>query len=229
MSRRTLRLLLAGLAAVALAAFLAVKLLPPRGGPPIEVRSEGRDQRLARGALVTALKRLFPKGDSHWQIVKAPPGGYPDSGCLRPSTAYRSSTGRAVSADYVFARWLAVRLATYTYANSPAAQRALSPSGASQVAACLGHAVAEELRREGYVVGKPRVFPSVSAHIGESARSRRIEIPSRYGARRYDWDLDSTSVRRGRIVLIVETSVGGAFLEPNERLAGGLVAGGLGG
>jgi hypothetical protein len=229
MSRRTRRLLLAGLAAVTLAAFLSVKLLPARGGPPIEVRSEGRDQRVAKGALVTALKRLFPKGNGHWQLVKAPPGGYPDSRCLQLSTAYGSSTGRAVSADYLFARWLSVRLAAYAYADSAAAQRAFSPPGASTADACVAHVVAEELRREGYVVGKPRVFPSMNVHIGDYARSRRIEIPSSYGTRRYDWDLDSTSVRRGRIVLVVATSVAGPFEAANEQLAGDLVAGGFGG
>jgi len=124
-------------------------------------------------------------------------GGEPGTRCAQQDTAYRSSTGRAVTAPYVFARWLQVQLASFVYSDAAAAQRAAMAPEPSQQYVCLGRALAEELRREGYVGVEPQVFPVTAAHIADGAASLRIEVTSRYRGRVYDWDFDYTSVRRG--------------------------------
>src|SRR5438445_11114607 len=111
------RLLAGLLGLLALAAFLAIKILPARSKPPIEIRAEGGDQRLARTVLATGLEKLFPKGNGRWQ-VRTPPIGGPGSRCIPRSAAYRSSTGRAVTAAYQFAGWLEGRLETVVYVDA---------------------------------------------------------------------------------------------------------------
>lgn len=217
MLRLTRRRLLAGLLALVLVAFLAIKVLPTRSSsPPIEIRSEGSDHSLARSVLATGLKKLFPKGNGRWK-VRGAPVGEPGSQCFARSTAYRSSTGRAVTAAYEFARWLEVRLESFVYIDAAAAQRASSDPAPRQAYGCAGQAVAAELRSHGYTVEEPRVFPGV--RIGDDRRSRRIEIPTRYRGRRYDWNLDSTSVRRGRVILVLASVTAGPFEEANQALA----------
>jgi hypothetical protein len=157
--RRHLLVVLFGLA---LAIFLVVKLLPSRGAPPIDIRSEGGDQRLATSVLASGLERLFPKGNGHWRVIH-PADSETGSRCIVHSGAYTNSTGRAVTATYLFAGWLEVRLADYVYSDAVAAQRASSTQAARQVEACYGQLMSEELRRAGYVaVGTPRLFPSTS-------------------------------------------------------------------
>jgi hypothetical protein len=121
-----------------------------------------------------------------------------------------------VTATYEFAGWLEVRLESFVYVDAAEAQRA-SSAPPRQADVCVAQVVADELRRAGYLVGEPRVFPGV--HIGDDGRSRRIEIPTRYEGRRYDWDLESTSVRRGRIVLVVGTITARPFDKANQALA----------
>jgi hypothetical protein len=211
------RRLLAGLFALALVAFLAIKVLPTHSSsPPIEIRSEGSDSRLARSVLATGLKKLFPKSNGRWQVRAAPVVG-PGSRCFARSAAYRSSTGRAVTAAYEFARWLEVRLESFVYVDAAAARRAASDPTPRQAYTCEGQVVTKELRSHGYTVDEPRVFPAV--RIGGDRRSSRIEIPTRYGGRRYDWNLDSTSVRRGRVILVLGTVTAGPFEETNQALA----------
>jgi hypothetical protein len=222
MWRRHLRVVLFGLALVI---FLVLKLLPSRGGPPIDIRSEGKDQRLARSVLANGLERLFPKGNGHWRAIH-PADSKTGSRCIVHSARYTSSTGRAVTATYLFAGWLEVRLADYVYSDAVAAQRASSAQGARQVEVCHGQLIAEELRHERYVaVGDPRVFPSTSVHAGDGGQSSRIEIPSRYKGRRLDWDIDTSAVRRGRIILALTTAVTEPFQKANEALAKELASG----
>jgi hypothetical protein len=132
---------------------------------------------------------------------------------------------RRATATYLFAGWLEVRLADYVYSDAVAAQRASSAQAARQVEVCYGQLMAEELRRAGYAVGTPRVFPSTSLHAGDGAQSSRIEIPSRYKGRRLDWDIDTSAVRRGRIILAVTTVVAEPFQKANEALARELASG----
>jgi hypothetical protein len=210
---------------LALAIFLVLKLVPSRGAPPIDIRSEGGDQRLARTVLASGLERLFPKGNGHWSAIY-PPDSKTGSRCIVHSAGYTSSTGRAVTATYLFAGWLEVRLADYVYSDPAAAQRASSAQGAHQVDVCYGHLVAEQLRHEGYgAVGTPRVFPRTSLHAGDGAQSSRIEIPSSYKGRRLDWDIDTSAVRRGRMILAVATVVAEPFQKANEALARELASG----
>jgi hypothetical protein len=226
MFRLTRRRLLAGVFGLALAAFLAVKLAPARSGPPIEIRAEGSDQGLARKLLADGLEKLFPKGNGRWRVVHAP-AGEPGSRCIALSKAYRSSTGRAVSASYLFAGWLEVRLSDFVYADAAVAQRAFSAPVAGQAEACRGQVVAEGLRREGYVAGDPRVFRPTDVRIGDEGATSRVEIPTSYKGRRYNWDLDSTEVRRGRVILVVGTLAPEPFEAANQDLTRDLVSGGL--
>jgi hypothetical protein len=220
--RRHLLVVLFGLA---LAIFLVVKLVPSRGAPPIDIRSEGEDQRLARSVLASGLERLFPKGNGHWRVIY-PAGSEIGSRCMVHSAGYTSSTGRAVTATYLFAGWLEVRLSDYVYGDAVAAQRASSVQAARHVHVCYGQLMSEELRREGYLaVGTPRVFPSTILHAGDGAQSSRIEIPSRYKGRRFDWDIDTSAVRRGRIILALTTVVAEPFQRANEALARELASG----
>ena len=217
MLRLTRRRLLAGLFALALVAFLAIEVLPThRSSPPIEIRAEGSDNRLARSMLATGLKKLFPRGNGRWQVRPAP-AGEPGSRCFARLTAYRISTGRAVTAAYVFAGWLEVRLESFVYVDDAAALRAESDPSPRQAYRCEGHVVTEELQSHGYTVDEPRVSPGV--RIGEGRISSRIEIPTRYEGRRYDWNLDSTSVRRGRVILVFDTVTAGPFQKANQALA----------
>jgi hypothetical protein len=131
-----------------------------------------------------------------------------------------------VTATYLFAGWLEVRLADYVYSDAVAAQRASSAQAARQIEVCYGQLMAEELRREGYVaLGTPRVFPSTRLHTGDGAHSSRIEIPSRYKGRRANWDIDTSAVRRGRIILALTTVVAEPFQKANEALARELASG----
>lgn len=224
MIRITRRRVLAALLLLLLVAFLLVKLAPAHGDhPPIVIRSEGSDQQLTRSVLTIALKRLFPKGNGTWKL-HSPPNGDPGSRCVALSAGYRSSQGRAVTAAYLFAGWLEVRLADYAYPDATdAAAQGGSQAGSRAEAACEGQVVAEGLRRVGYVVGRPHVSPSTSVKIGEGGRSLRIEVPTRYKGQRREWDLDSTSVRRGRLVLVVATLTPEPFQQANQGLAGELL------
>jgi len=225
MIRLTRRHLLAALLLLLLVAFLLIKLGPAhRDHPPIVIRSEGNNQRLTRSVLGSALKELFPKGNGTWKLDGAP-NGDSSSRCVTLSTGYRRSQGRAVTAAYLFAGWLEVRLADYVYPEPTDAAAVLggSPAGSRPAAVCEGQAVAEGLRRVGYVVGTPRVFPSTSVHIGDGGRSLRIEIPSRYKGKLRDWDLDSTSVRRGRMLLVIGTLTAEPFQKANQALASELL------
>jgi hypothetical protein len=225
MTRVRRRHLLVVLFGLVLAIFLLVKLVPPRGAPPIDIRSEGGDQRLARSVLASGLERLFPKGNGQWRIIY-PADSKTGSRCIVHSAGYTSSTGRAVTATYLFAGWLEVRLADYLYRDAVAAQRASSAQAARQVEVCHGQLLAEELRRAGYVaVGTPRVFPRTSLRAGDGAQSSRIQIPSRYKGRRLDWDIDTSAVRRGRMILAVTTVVAEPFQKANEALARELASG----
>jgi hypothetical protein len=209
---------------LALAIFLVIKLVPSPGGPPIDIRSEGGDQHLARSVLASALQRLFPKGNGHWRAIY-PADSETVSRCTALSAGYTSATGRAVSATYLFAGWLEVRLADYVYRDAVAA-RASSAQAARPVEACYGQLMAEELRRHGYVtVGTPRVSPRTSMDAGDGAYSSRIEIPSGYKGRRVNWDVDTSAVRRGRIILALATVVAEPFQKANEALARELAAG----
>jgi hypothetical protein len=212
---------------LALAAFLAVKLAPAHSGPPVDISFGGSEGHLARTELATALSKLFPKGNGRWQLVTPPAGADPGARCIEPSMPYRSSTGHAVTAAYLFARWLGVRLASFVYADAAAAERAFAAPGAYRAEVCRGMATAEELRRERYVVGKPRVLPITTVHIGDGGRSSRIVIPSRYKGKSYDWDVDTTSVRRGRLIIDVGTVVAEPFEQANQALARELVTAGV--
>jgi hypothetical protein len=68
------------------------------------------------------------------------------------------------------------------------------------------------------------VVAITSVSIGDGGRSSRIVIPSRYKGRHYNWDVDTTSVRRGRLVLAVATVVAEPFDRANQALARELVA-----
>jgi hypothetical protein len=219
MIRARRRHLFVGLVGLALVIFLVIKLLPSPGAAPIDIRSEGRDRRLARSVLASGLERLFPKGNGHWRAIY-PADIATASRCIVHSARYTNSTGRAVTATYQFAGWLEVRLADYVYSDAVAAQEVSAAQAAHQVEVCYGGLVAEELRRAGYVaVGTPRVFPSASLRAGDDARSSRIEIPSSYKGRRLDWDIDRSAVRRGRIILVLTTVAAEPFQKANEVLA----------
>jgi hypothetical protein len=224
MSRKGRRLrVAAALVLPILLAFLVVKLVPAHdhhGDPPIVIRSEGGDQRLTRSVLASALERLSPKGNGTWKLRNSPDGEQ-SSRCALLSPGYRSSSGRSTTATYLFAGWLEVRLADYVYtdaANAAAAQRT-SAAVSRALGFCQGRDVADGLRSVGYVAGTPRVFPSASVRTADGGRSYRIEIPARYKGRRRDWDYDSTSVRRGRLVLVVATLTAEPFQRMNEAFA----------
>jgi hypothetical protein len=214
-----------------LIALLVAKLVPAhhhRRNPPIVIRSEGSDQRLTRGVLASALETLFPKGNDTWRILNTP--GNSSSRCAGLSAGSRRATGHSATAPYVFAGWLQVRLSDYVYANvaAAAASQDASPSASSRAAAaCEAQVIAEGLQGLGYVVGKPHVFPSTSAQAGDGARSLRIVVPSHYKGRRRDWDYDTTSVRRGRLVLVVGTATAEPFQQMNQALARELVPKGV--
>jgi hypothetical protein len=200
--------------------FLVVKLLSSSGATPVDIRSEGRDWRLARSVLVSALGRLFPKGNGHWRATYPADTGT-GSRCIADSPGYARSTGRAVTATYLFAGWLEVQLADYVYSDTIAARRAASAQArARQAEVCQGQLETQELRRAGYTaVGPPRMLPSTILHAGDGGRSIRIEIPSRYKGRPVDWDIDTSSVRGGRVILVLTTDVAEPFQKANEALA----------
>lgn len=219
MTRVRRRHLLVALPILALAVFLVITLLPSSGATAIDIHAEGRDRRLARSVLASGLERLFPKGNGHWRAIY-PADSATGSRCIAHRARYTSSTGRAVTATYLFAGWLEVRLTDYVYSDAAAAQRVSSAQAARQVEVCYGQLVAEELRHAGYVaVGFPRVFPGTRLSAGDDAQSSRIEIPSRYKGRRLDWDIDTSAVRRGRIILDLTTVVPEPFQKANEALA----------
>lgn len=220
------RLLVGGLFTAALVAFVLVKLAPSRAGPRIEVSSGGGEGQLARNVLTTALAKLFAKGNGSWQIEKQPADRSRLDRCGAHSQAVSLATGHAASADYVFAKWLGVRLASYVYARGADAESILTRRDAQQVESCRGQVVSEELRRDGYVVGKPQVSLA-AVPIADGAVSARIVIPVRLKGRHYNWDIDSTAVRRGRVTLAVGTVVAEPFAQANQALARELAAAAL--
>jgi len=167
---------------VALAVFVAVKLLPAGGGPPIEIHSEGGDQHLARSVLTSALWRLFPKGNGSWKLTYRADSEL-GLRCIAQSPAYAISTGRGITATYLFARWLEVRLADYVYSDPATARRASSEQGARESDGCYGRLVDEELHREGYAaVGSPRVTVSAIAGVPRSRAGSRSQATTRGAA-----------------------------------------------
>ena len=226
MTRKGRLRVLAALVVPILLAFLAVKLAPghQHGGPPIVIRAEGSDQRLTRSVLTHALEKLFPKGNGTWKL-RGSANEDASAPCVKMTPGYRNSTGRAVTAGYLFAGWLGVRLADYVYSNGAAAAAAegsSAPPGVRAAALCEGRMVANELRRAGYVVGRPRVFPATDVKSG-GGRSLRIVIPTRYRGRAVNWDIDSTSLRRGPLVLVVGTTTAEPFQQMNKAFASELL------
>jgi hypothetical protein len=213
-----------GLAALLLAGFLAIKLAPSHGGPRVDISFGGSDGNRARSVLANALSKLFPKGNGRWQILTPARGADPGAHCIESGAPFRSATGHAATATYMFAGWLEVRLASFVYGNATTAERAFAASDGRRVETCRGRVVAEELEGLGYAVGEARRFPASTVHIGDDGKSSRIVIPSRYKSRRYTWDVDTTAARRGRLVLAVTTVVAEPFERANQALARELVA-----
>jgi hypothetical protein len=216
-----------GLAVLLLVAFLAVKLAPSHGGPPVDISSAGSEGHRARGVLANALTKLFPKGNGSWRILTPAAGADRAAHCIESAPLFRSSMGHAATVPYLFAGWLEVRLASFVYANAATAQRAFAASDGRGAEICRGQVVAKELERLGYAVGKPRWFPATRVQIGEDGKSSRIVIPTRYKSRRYAWDVDTTTARRGRLVLAIGTVVAEPFQRANQGLARELVAAAL--
>ena len=105
-------------------------------------------------------------------------------------------------------------------ATAPGIRNATSNDASShRVAQSAGYRRSRGPRRDGLLpvcrVAKVHVFPSTSVPDGDGGRSLRIEIPSHYGGRRRDWDYDSTSVCRGRLVLVVGTLTAEPFQQVN--------------
>jgi hypothetical protein len=221
---RRRRFLVGGLTVLALAAFLAVKLEPSHGGPPVDISSGGSEGHRARSVLANALTKLFPKANGSWRILTPTAGADPGAQCVESAAPFRRSTGYAATAPYLFAGWLEVRLASFLYVNASTAQRAFAAPDGRGTEICIGRVVVKELERLGYAVGKPRWFPSAAVHIGDEGKSNRIVIPTRYKSRRYTWDVDTSTARRGRLVLAVGTVVAEPFQRANEGLTRELVA-----
>ncbi len=218
---RRRRFVVSALAALFVAAFLVVKLAPGHGAPPVVISFRGREGRLARSVLAAALPKLFSKGNGRWRVLTTAHAD-PGARCVQSSAAYRSSTGHAASTTYLFARWLEIRLTSLVYASASSAQRSFLAFRPPDT--CRGQVFAEELASDGYVVGKPRVSPPSLLDIADGGMSSRILIPSRYKRRVYTWELDTTTIRRGRFVLAVGTLVAEPFAHANQALARELVA-----
>jgi hypothetical protein len=210
------------LAALLFVAFLAVKL-GPNHGPPVDISSGGSEGRRARGVLVSALSKLFSKGNGRWRVRSPAAGTNPGAHCVEGGTPFRSSTGHAATATYLFSGWLEVRLVSYVYANVATAQHAFAASDAPRTEICRAQVVVKELERRAYAVGKPNLVPVTTVHIGDSAKSSRIVIPARYKSWRYNWDIDITTALRGRFLLAVATVVAEPFEQANQALARELV------
>jgi hypothetical protein len=211
-------------AALLLGAFLAVKLAPSHSGPRVDISSGGVEGHRARSVLASALSKLFPKGNGRWQIVTPAAAADPGARCIESGDPFRSSTGHAGTATYLFAGWLEVRLASFVYADAVAAQHAIAASEGRRTETCRGQIFAKELESRGYVVGQPRWFPSTSVRIGDDGKASRIVIPTRYKSGRYTWEVDTTAVRRGRLILAVGTVVAEPFERANQGLAHELVS-----
>jgi hypothetical protein len=210
------RLLAALIVVAALLAFLAVKLKPTHH-PRVEIESDGSDQKLARRVLVAELEKLFRTSSDRWKVIGSP--GLRSIPCIARTRPYSTSSGRAITATYVFAGWLELRLASNVYPTVAVAQRALPAFGARDVEECRARVFERHLRRAGYAAAEPRAFSRASAKIGDGARTSHIEIPSRFKGHPYTWHVDSTFVRRGRMIVVAGTVVGGSFSKANQALA----------
>jgi hypothetical protein len=70
-----------------------------------------------------------------------------------------------------------------------------------------------------------------ASHVGfplpacaSATKASRIVIPTRYKSGRYTWEVDTTAVRRGRLILAVGTVVAEPFERANQGLAHELVS-----
>jgi hypothetical protein len=212
------RRLLIALFAIVVVAFLAVKLVPGPKKPPVEIASRGADRALARHPLEAELKHLFQTSNGHWQVIG--PATLADVSRCHPTGAPRP-TGSAITASYVFARWLELRMQSVIYATDSLAQRALATYGPRNLA-CLARVAVDAFRRRGANAGAPYALSVTRLNVEDGGEASHFAIPLRYRAQVYRWNLDSTALRRGRMILAAETAVAGPFARGDQGLASDL-------
>jgi hypothetical protein len=161
---------------------------------------------------------LLSRANEAWLLISPPPA-YRADACAASSPAGKTSTGRAASAVYRRDEEAEVVLASYVYADAAAARRVLSGAGARAAVACQRREAVESLRRAGYEIESVHEPPATDVDIGEEARTRTLEVASLYRGTHVTWHIDDTSMRGGRIFLIVQTIAPRRYATGNQALS----------
>lgn len=194
------------------------KLVPGPKKPPMEIASTGADQAVARHPLEVELKHLFQGSNGSWQVLRA--ATFADASQCRVPAAPRPSGG-AITATYLFARWLEFDMQSLAYTTPALAQRTLAFFDRHELA-CIARVAVADFRRRGAQAGPPEAFVLTRPSIDEEAVTGLYEIPQNYHGRLYRWHLANTAIRRGRMIVTAVTVTTGPFVKADQGLASDL-------
>jgi hypothetical protein len=115
----------------------------------------------------------------------------------------------ARSPTFEHARRLELRTGAYVYTSRAAARQALTFIFTT-AQACIGRAFVAALRHDHYTTGQPRIGPSATISLGDTARIDAIQIPVKYQAQQRTFSVDTTVVLMDRVVGVLVTFTGRA-------------------
>lgn len=100
----------------------------------------------------------------------------------------------------------------------PTAARPAARCQRSRLQGCRVRFLVTGLRKR-YSTGSPRVRTSALADVGQGANTTEITVPTRYKGRVFTWDLDTTAVKQGSLIEILDTLAGASTARYNQALA----------
>jgi hypothetical protein len=84
---------------------------------------------------------------------------------------------------------------------------------------CVASSTVASLRRSGYTTSTPQSTTATVRGIGQAAVGAEVTIPTTIRGRPFTFHLDSTLVRDGRVVTLLDTLAGRSTTSYNRRLA----------
>ncbi len=138
--------------------------------------------------------------------------------CSSALTAF-AHAARARSPTISYRHELQLRAATYVFANNGDATRALDSYVSGSAQTCIASSTAASLQRSGYTTTAPHTSVAPVHGIGQAAVGAEVTIPASLRGRPFTFRLDSTLVRAGRVVSLLDTFAGRSSAAYNRRLA----------
>jgi hypothetical protein len=177
----------------------------------------------ARPADTTLARRILSR--DLVLVRRSLPGATQRTGSVRRALTCSSvltafvRAARAGSPTISYRHELQLRAATYVFASDSDATRALNSYVAKPAQSCIASGTTASLRRTGYTTTTPRITTTKVRGIGQGAVGAEITIPSHIRGQPFTFHLDSTLVRDGRVLSLIDTLAGRSSTTYNQRVA----------